>query len=359
MRFDLFHELAIPPMLPRTETALFEETLAELAAADTLGFDGAWLAEHHFMPGYSHSSKPELVLAAAAARTRRLRLGLGVIPLPYHHPLHVAERVATLDVLSRGRLEVGIGRGFSPPEYSAFGVRMEDSRPLVAESLALLRASFSAAPVRFAGEHFRVEGVQVVPGPVQRPHPPLWTAAVSPETFDWAAREGLGVLVGPFKPWFMARADIGRYRAAWNHGHPPRVGMTLGTLCLRDGRRARELSAPALTWFYGELLKVTRPVLETLYPSYEHFARLERFRKLVRLGPRPGLLAAAGMILVGDPGECIARIRKLERAGVTHLLCAMGAGALPTALVHESLECMANEVIPAFRDAGASEAAAP
>lgn len=351
MHFDLFHELAIPPLLPRSESALFEETLGELEAADALGFHGAWLVEHHFLPGYSHSSKPELLLAAAAMRTRRLRLGLGVVPLPYHHPLHVAERVATLDVLSGGRVEVGIGRGFSPREYDAFGVPMGESRARVAESLAVLRASFAGAPIRFSGEHFRVDGLQVVPGCVQRPGPPLWTAAVSPESFDWAAREGLGVLVGPFKPWLMARADIRRYRDAWTHAHAPRVGVTVGMLCLRDGRRARELAAPAFTWFYRELLEVTRPVLETLYPSYEHYRRLDRFRRLAALGARPGMLAAAGMTLAGDPRECIARIRKLEGAGVTHLLCAVGAGALATDLVRESLECIARDVMPAVHGA--------
>lgn len=349
MRFDLFYELAMPPALARSEPEMFAQTLGELAAADALGFGGAWLVEHHFMPGYSHSAKPELVLAAAAARTRRLRLGLAVIPLPYHHPVHVAERVATLDILSAGRLEVGIGRGFSPPEYAAFGVRMADSRALVAESLAVLRASFRDAPVSAPGPRFPLDGVRIVPRPVQRPHPPLWTAAVSPETFDWAAREGLGVLAGPFKPWFMAEADIRRYRAAWAHREPPRVGVTVGMLCLPDARAARALAAPALSWFYGELLRVTAPVLEQLYPSYEHFRSLGRFRRLAKLGARPRFLAAAGMAIVGDPAACIARIRRLEAAGVTHLLCAVGAGALPTEIVHESLECMAREVVPAFR----------
>lgn len=339
----------MPPFLARSEAELFAQTLEELAAADALGFDGAWLVEHHFTPGYSHSSKPELLLAACAERTSRLRLGLAVVPLPYHHPVHVAERAATLDVLSGGRLELGFGRGFSPAEYEAFGVRMQDSRSLVAESLEILRASFTKDAVSFSGRHFRLEGVRIVPRALQRPHPPLWTAAVSPETFDWAARERLGVLVGPFKPWFMVEADIRRYREAWRHPEPPRVGVTLGTLCLRDARRARALAAPALTWFYGELLRITAPVLEQLYPSYEHFRQLGRFRRLVALGARPRLLEAAGMSLVGSPAECIERIGALERAGVTHLLCAVGAGALETGVVRESLECIAAEVIPALR----------
>jgi alkanesulfonate monooxygenase SsuD/methylene tetrahydromethanopterin reductase-like flavin-dependent oxidoreductase (luciferase family) len=116
VRFDLFYELSMPPLLARSEAQMFADALAELELADTLGFDTAWLVEHHFMPGYSHSSKPELFLAAAAARTRRLRLGLAIVPLPYHHPVHVCERVAMLDVLCGGRLELGIGRGFSPAE---------------------------------------------------------------------------------------------------------------------------------------------------------------------------------------------------------------------------------------------------
>jgi alkanesulfonate monooxygenase SsuD/methylene tetrahydromethanopterin reductase-like flavin-dependent oxidoreductase (luciferase family) len=322
--------------------------MAEIELADRLGFHGVWLVEHHFMPAYSHCSKPELFLAALSQRTSRLRLGFGVVPLPYHHPVHVAERIATLDVLCGGRVEVGIGRGFSPAEYAAFGVPMEESRTRVEESLSILRAAASGEPVTFAGRHFRLDGVAIVPRCVQRSHPPLWTAAVSPDTFDWAARAGLGVLTGPFKPWPMLAVDIRRYRAAWHHPDPPRIGMTVGMLCLRDGRRARSLAAPALRWFYGELLRVTAPVLENLFPSYEQFHDLGRFRRLLRFGARPRLLELAGLTVVGTPDECLARLERYADAGVTHLLCAVGAGALPTEVVRESLECIASDVLPAL-----------
>lgn len=338
----------MPPQLGRSEAAAYAETLEEIELADRLGFNGVWLVEHHFMPGYSHSSKPELILAALARRTSRLRLGLGVIPLPYHHPLHVAERVATLDLLCGGRLEVGVGRGFSPPEYAAFGVRMADSRALVDESLAILRAAAGDTAVRFEGAHYRLGGVNVVPKPAQCPHPPLWSAAVSPETFEWAARNGLGVLAGPFKPWFMVASDIRRYRALWTHAAPMRIGMTIGMLCLRDGARARRLAAPAFRWFYDELLRVTAPVLENLLPSYEQFHDLGRFRRLARWGARPRILDLAGLTVAGTPDECLARIRRYRDAGVTHLLCAIGAGALPTDIVRESLACIASDVLPAL-----------
>ncbi|MGH8802244.1 MAG: LLM class flavin-dependent oxidoreductase, partial [Casimicrobiaceae bacterium] len=203
LNVDLFYELAIAPQSGRSEARTYAETLDEIELADRLGFHGVWLTEHHFMPGYSHSSKPELVLAALARRTSTLRLGLGVIPLPYHHPVHVAERIATLDLLSGGRLEVGIGRGFSPQEYAAFGVEMGESRALVDESLAIVRAAGAGDPIRHTGRHYTLDGVRIVPQPLQRPHPPLWTAAVSPDTWTWAARENLGALAGPFKPWFM------------------------------------------------------------------------------------------------------------------------------------------------------------
>jgi alkanesulfonate monooxygenase SsuD/methylene tetrahydromethanopterin reductase-like flavin-dependent oxidoreductase (luciferase family) len=339
------------PLLQRSEAQAYTAALEEIALADRLGFHGVWMVEHHLMPGYSHLSKPDLVLAALGERTSRLRLGLGVIPLPYHHPLHVAERIGTLDLLSGGRLEVGIGRGFSPREYAAFGVDPAESRERVEESLAVLRAAAGAMPIVHHGRHFDLDGVTVLPRPLQRPYPPLWTAAVSPETFEWAAREGLGVLAGPFKPWPMIAADVRRYREAWRHPEAPRVGMTVGMLCLRDGARARALAGPALRWSYGELLRVTAPVLERLVPSYQHFRELGRFRRLLGLGARLRVLELAGLVIVGPPEHCLERMERLRAAGVTHLLCSIGAGAVPTEIVRESLECIASDVLPRLGNA--------
>ncbi|HET9404460.1 MAG TPA: LLM class flavin-dependent oxidoreductase, partial [Burkholderiales bacterium] len=196
MRFDLFHEVAVPPQLGLSESDAYAGTLAQIELADRLGYGCAWLVEHHFLRGYSHSSKPELLLAAAAARTNRIRLGHAVIPLPLHHPVHVAERIATLDILSAGRLEVGIGRGFAPREHEVFGADPADSRGRVEEALDILLKSFERKPVTHHGRHYRFEGLDILPHVTQQPHPPLWTAAVSPDTFEWAAARGLGVLAG-------------------------------------------------------------------------------------------------------------------------------------------------------------------
>jgi len=357
MRFDLFYELSVPAFAGRDESQVFHETLDELSLAEDCGFTTAWLVEHHFMPEYSHSSSPELFLAAASQRTRRLRLGHAIVPLPYNHPVRVAERLATLDVLSAGRLEFGFGRGFSPKEYASFGADMADSRTITRESLDIILRSFAGAPISYDGRHFQLEAVEVLPKVVQRPHPPVWTAAVSPESYELAAELGVGALVGPFKPWFMVREDIKRYRAAWakhqGEGPPaaganPRVGMTVGIFCLEDGAEARRIAKEGTVWFYRQLLGQTRPVLEKLYDSYEYYRKVGRLSGLIDKTLSLGTLETLGMVIVGDPEHCVRKLRAFEAAGVDHVLCAVGAGVLPTEQVRRSLRVMARDVLPAF-----------
>ncbi len=355
MRFDLFYELAVPEFAGRSELQVFQETLTELAHAEQCGFRTAWFVEHHFMREYSHSSAPDLFLAAAAQRTERLRLGHAIVPLTYHHPVHVAERIATLDNLSGGRVEFGFGRGFSPREYAAFGVSMRDSRGLVEESLEVLRRAFVGPPLRYAGKHFHLDNLDVLPKVVQRPHPPLWMAAVSPESFELAAKLGVGVLAGPFKPWFMVKQDIVRYRttwrATWGESNPdpglnPRVGVTVGLFCLENGKRAREIAGANITWFYRELIKHTAPLLETMYESYEYYAHMRPMRALLGRAIRLPVLQTLGMVVAGDPGHCVKRIETYRKAGVDHLLCAIGAGGSPSQLVIESMRTLSKHVIP-------------
>lgn len=353
MRFDLFYEMAVPDFAGKNEPQVFQETLEELALAESIGFHTAWLVEHHFMREYSHCSAPDLVLAAASQRTKTLRLGHAIIPLPYHHPLHVAERLATLDILTNGRVEFGFGRGFSPHEYAAFGVDMANSRGLMEESLAIIHQTFDGQTVNFAGKHFKVENVEVLPKFVQQPHPPLWLAAVSPESFELAAKLGIGVLVGPFKPWFMVKADIERYRTAWKKyaigpGERPRIGMTVGLLCLEDGQRARGLAKTHILWFYRELLKLTAPVLENLHAGYEYYQEMGPLRFLAEKTLSLAVLEALGMVVAGNPEHCRKKLEAYREAGVDHLICAISAGGVPTEAVRESMHTLAQHVIPYF-----------
>ena len=356
MHFDLFYELSVPPFLDRPETAVYADALDELALAEELGFRTAWLVEHHFMPAYSHSTAPDMFLAAASQRTKTLRLGNAIFPLPYHHPVRVAERVATLDVLSNGRAEFGFGRGFSPTEYKTFGIDMADSRTYTEESMEIVRRSFSGDPLSFTGKHFEFENLEILPKVVQRPHPPTWTAAVSPDSFEMAARLGIGVLVGPFKPWFMIKEDIRHYREAWKRyhgdapaasGQNPRVAMTLGVFCHESSKTAREMAREPFEWFYGQLLNQTRPVLESLYESYEYYRKMGKFRGLINKAVNLTLLDTLGMAAVGDPEHCIKRVQSLKKEGVDHVLCAFGAGAMPTEAVRDTMRLFADRVIPA------------
>ncbi|MHB8254762.1 MAG: LLM class flavin-dependent oxidoreductase [Acidiferrobacter sp.] len=356
MEFDLFYELAVPRFVGRSERQVYEETLEEITLADRLGFHTVWLTEHHFMPEYGHSSAPDLFLAAAAQRTHRIRLGQAIVPLPYHHPLQVAERAATLDILSGGRLELGFGRGFSPKEYAAFGVRTEDSRTLVDEALQVLLLAFGEAdPISFHGRHFHFDDISVRPRALQTPHPPLWMAAVSPESFDLAARLGLSVLAGPFKPWFMIKEDIRRYRQAFARYHGtdphkvPRVGMTLGIFCLDDHAEARACARTNITWFYRELLRLTTPLLTKLQGGYEYYRKFGSLSPLLKGTVNLPILERLGMVVAGDPHHCRKKLAAYQDAGVDHLLCAVGAGASPTQLTQRSLTVLSESVLPAFR----------
>jgi alkanesulfonate monooxygenase SsuD/methylene tetrahydromethanopterin reductase-like flavin-dependent oxidoreductase (luciferase family) len=353
MYFDLFYELAVPDFAMRNEAQVFQDTLDEMALAETCGFHAAWFVEHHFMRGYSHSSAPDLVLAAASQRTQTLRLGHAIVPLPYHHPLQAAERLATLDVLSNGRVEFGFGHGFSPHEDAAFGVDMTQSRERVEESLAIIQQTFHGRPVSFSGKHYRIENVDVLPKCVQSPHPPLWMAAVSPDSFELAAQLGVGVLVGPFKPWFMVQSDIKHYHAAWKKyqgdtEEPARVGMTVGLMCLEDGRRARELANLHITWFYRELLKQTAPVLKQLHAGYEYYKKMGSLKFLMEKTLNLTVLETLGMVVAGDPTHCRQQLETYRDAGVDHLLCAISAGGIPSEAAQASMRILADHVVPHF-----------
>ena len=353
MHFDLFYELSNPDFLNRSECQLYHDTIAEIQWAESLGFSTVWLVEHHFMPAYSHSPAPDLFLAALAQATSRIRLGLAVIPLPFHHPVHIAERIATLDILSKGRIELGVGRGFSPTEFSVFSQNMAHSRAYSEESLAIIKKCFSQESVNFKGEFFQIDGIDVVPKPVQKPWPPLWWAAVSPESFQQAARLGLGVLAGPFKPWFMTKRDFKNYHHSYQKYHPQpslqnncQAGMVMGILCLEDGKHAKYLAQNNMLWFYQQLLRQVSPVLEKLHHSYEYHYQMGRWRGWYERLAHITVLEKLGMVIAGNPEHCLKRLTALAQQGVNRILCAVGAGCLPTEIVKESLHLLAHQVKP-------------
>src|SRR5947209_19515719 len=197
MKFGIFYELQLPrPWEEGDELRLYQNALTQLEVADRLGYDHAWVVEHHFLEEYSHSPAPESFLAAASQRTKNIRLGHGIIQLTTNHPARVAERVAVLDLLSNGRCEFGMGESASITELEPFGRSMEDKRAVFDEAVQAIFPMFEDGASEHHGKYFDIPYRPVLPTPVQKPHPPIWMACSQPDPIPPAgpARSGpLGI----------------------------------------------------------------------------------------------------------------------------------------------------------------------
>jgi alkanesulfonate monooxygenase SsuD/methylene tetrahydromethanopterin reductase-like flavin-dependent oxidoreductase (luciferase family) len=173
----------------------YQDTLEQATRGEALGFESVWPVEQHFNRNISILPCPALLLAAIAARTRTLRLGTAIVQLPLAHPLRVAEELATLDVLSGGRVECGVGRGANPTHFAGFGMHMAESRDRMVEALAYIRQAFTQERFSFQGRFFQADDISLAPRPLQQPHPPIRIAANSTETAEWAGRSGYPIIV--------------------------------------------------------------------------------------------------------------------------------------------------------------------
>jgi alkanesulfonate monooxygenase SsuD/methylene tetrahydromethanopterin reductase-like flavin-dependent oxidoreductase (luciferase family) len=195
----------------RVELAsVYARALQRIEIMDSTGYDAVWLAEHHFS-SFSACPSVHIMAMLAAARTTRLRIGTGVSLAPFYHPLRLAEEVALLDVLSGGRVNWGAGRGFARVEFENFGVPPQESTSRFRETVEIVLRGWTQERLSFAGAHYRFEGVEVLPKPLQRPHPPVWMAASSEGAIDWAAGRGFSILLGPHD----AHRDIAEKRRAY------------------------------------------------------------------------------------------------------------------------------------------------
>src|SRR3989454_11120088 len=181
----------------RTSQEIYSRGVEVAQAAEALGFRNVWLAEHHFST-YGYLSRPAQLATYIAAKTTRLRVGTAVIVVPLHHPLVIAEEIATLDLLSSGRLDVGLGRGYQPYEFERFGLELEGGRARWEESIDIILKAFSGQPFSYDGKLFKIPETTVFPQPLQQPRPPIWITAQSPESVEAAVRRGFNVLTGGF-----------------------------------------------------------------------------------------------------------------------------------------------------------------
>ncbi len=190
--------------------AVYERALRRIDVMERTGYDAVWLAEHHFT-GYSVCPSVHVMATHVAARTQRLRIGTAVTLAAFYHPLRIAEEVALIDVLSGGRVNWGAGRGFDATEFANFGVEPAESSERFREAVEVVLAAWRSEQLHFSGKFHRFDGVEVLPKPLQRPHPPTWVAATSPDAIAWAASRGLSILMDPHS----THGEIARKREAY------------------------------------------------------------------------------------------------------------------------------------------------
>ena len=330
-------EFAAPSFSAGSGRAVFEDGFALARAADAAGFDTVWAVEHHFLGAYSHAAAPDMLLAAIARETSRIGLGFGVVPLPIHEPVRIAERFATLDLISDGRLRWGVGRGITVTELEGFGVSPSDSRAVFHERLAALRAILETGAFERDGVSYELE-----PDP-RRVRPDGWLAAVSPESFDLAAELGLGAMAGPFKPWPMVRADLARYRRLRPDGE---TSFAIAVYCEPDGRAARRRAEPGLIWAYRRILEIARPMLARQISGYEHYRRLGRVTGLLERTISLRVLEALGLAVVGDPDHVARKLTSLQASGLDRVSLIIGGGDLKAAETIDCVETIATDVLP-------------
>src|SRR6266481_8326971 len=224
MKFGLHYQL--PCFGSQSPVQRYRDTLEQSVHAEALGFESVWPVEQHFNADLSITPAPLLLLAALAERTTTLRLGIAIVLLPLSHPVRVAEEIATLDVLSNGRVEFGIGRGAIPSHFRGFGVNQEESRDRFTEELEIILAAWSSERLTYHGRFFNLEKLRVVPKPVQQPHPPIRVAANSIETFELMGRMGLPIFAAAqVNPFPKIKEYLPIYRdARAAAGHPDHGG---------------------------------------------------------------------------------------------------------------------------------------
>jgi alkanesulfonate monooxygenase SsuD/methylene tetrahydromethanopterin reductase-like flavin-dependent oxidoreductase (luciferase family) len=333
-----------------SERAVYDSGLEQMLAAEALGYSSVWIAEHHFND-YGLCPAPPVLAAFLAARTRTLRLGMGVSLLPLHHPVDLAEQLAVLDVVSGGRLDVGIGRGGTLQDYDTFRSDRSDSRARVEEGIALIRKSWSGEPFDFAGRFHSAERLHVRPRPVQRPHPPLFIAANSEDSVHSAARLGLPTLSSFFVPieelqrrhrlYRELSLAAGRSKAEVDALEDQAWGMRVVHVAPDRDAALRATEAPFMG--YQRKMSVLRSEATggTVPGSFD--------RSLLRLRAFSDYLAD-GWALIGTAAEVRDGLQKyLDATGYRHVLLLMALPGLATEPAMRSMRLFADEVAPAMK----------
>jgi alkanesulfonate monooxygenase SsuD/methylene tetrahydromethanopterin reductase-like flavin-dependent oxidoreductase (luciferase family) len=352
VKFGLMTQLQIArPSEPQAELTAYRNMLDQAVAGEAAGFHYFWLTEMHFFKQIGHSPCPDLLHAAISQRTKKIRLGFAVLLVTLHNPYMLAERVATVDVLSNGRVDFGFGRGSTPYMTEAFGVKPEESRDLAREALEATMRMFEREEFPgFKGKYFNLPPRHVLPRLVQRPHPPLWVAASNLSTYEFAARQGVGVIGVTRNSIAETKSAIRTYRETIRSADPSKfVGKVANehvaafalACCHEDDRTGKDIACAAARWYNGD-----------------NDAELNRVR-FATAGGKDAVVAKFrarsndqlledGMAIGGNPDSICRQVEKWADAGLDQMIFVLQAGNTTHDQVMRSIDLIGEKVIPRF-----------
>jgi alkanesulfonate monooxygenase SsuD/methylene tetrahydromethanopterin reductase-like flavin-dependent oxidoreductase (luciferase family) len=357
MKFSLFFEMQVAGATRAREAQVFRDCIEQACLADRLGYHCIWEVEHHGLYEYSHSSAPEVFLSYVAAKTERIRLGHGctLLPYRYNHPIRVAERVATLDILSNGRVNWGSAKSGSRVEREAFQVDPTTIHDEWLEALRMIPDMWSSDVFTFKGHFFNIPPTCIVPRPVQQPHPPMFAACSKPDDAVAVGRMGIGALnLAMYRDERLA-AHVQAYRDAVAVAEPVGRAVTNhfacnpATLVLKDDRRACEYGlrgalyfTEAMLHYYGRERPVGPMPVGREAPPPDHVSGFQRVRNTSR-----SQLSS----LIGDPVSAREGVQRFVDVGVDELILVMQTGTTPHEVVLESIQTFGECVLPYFSTA--------
>ena len=327
-----------------TQAEAFDESFGQVIEAENLGFDTVWLAEHHFSPERAVLASPMIVASAICARTERIRIGLAVQVLPLTNPLRVAEEAATVDHISKGRFEFGIGRSGLTRYYQGYNVLYEESRPRFLEALAIITKAWEQDQFSYAGQFHSYENVTVVPKPFQKPHPPITVAVAGEETFPLIGSMGHSIFVSMNTPKEQLTERLTSYKQSRKEsgirepgGISIRVPVYVAETTDKAHSEPEDSARHALSYAAQELSQTA--------------ASVEAAARMHTMANTPYSEILANRVLFGTPDEIVDRLNGLqEEFGITGLVmeCNYG-GRIPYEQVINSLRLLSEKVMPNFK----------
>lgn len=360
MKFGLINEHQTrKPWTEESEYRVIWDSIAQIQRAEEVGFEYVWQVEHHFLSEFSHSSANDVFLSAVAQHTSTIRMGLGVVLMPagFNHPFKIAERVATLDNLSNGRVDFGMGRSITTQELLGFGINPDDAKPMLLEAARIVPQMWrNEVFPGHDGHYYQLPERHVVPKPLQKPSPPMWMAAGSPESFEQAGELGVGLLCFVLTDGTDIAPKIERYKDAIAKCTDPvsgtindHVGVFQITHCAESVAEAREIAGESAL-FYGSVLGQFFGNLRE-YRGYEAYDKVieEATKRMAELADDVDPIDTfldSGQALIGTPDDLLERIDVLKNAGADQIIMLKQFGDIPHERILNSIDLIGKHVIP-------------